>query len=598
MINLLRLFRYLKDEIPALSFSLVFLLVASGLNLLQPKLVEWAVDVGIGAGDLPSVVWGALGIAGAALLSSGLHVASGVLLVRAGQGMAYSLRNDLFKKVTSLSFADLDRWRTGELMVRVNADVNTVRMFIRMGLLMMINSVVMIAGSLTLMYRTNAQLSRVMFVVLPGTLVLFLVFAVIIRPLVTRVRERLDNVNNVLQENLAGAKVVRAFAQHVHEKARFEKRNHDYYALSLRVGYLVAMAYPFLFFLGQLAVILLTWLGGTEVIRGMLGDAGASLTLGQLLAFNNYAILSSWPIMSLGFVLQFLAVASASAIRIQELFDQRPAIREPTEPRRPERIRGEITFENVCFAYAGSGEDSGTAVEPADAVDHLTFRIRPGEKVGILGRTGSGKSTVAALIPRYYDVGSGRVTIDGVDVRNYSLDLLRRRVLVVMQETLLMSGTIRENVGFAVRAENPGASGDGRLEAAAELAHATQFIRDKDHGWEETVGERGTGLSGGQRQRIAIARALAADPDVLILDDATSALDSATERAIVQNLYDHLAEKTVLIISQRVNTVLQADRIMVMDQGRITGFGTHQELLEQNHIYREIYESQTAELRG
>ncbi len=318
----------------------------------------------------------------------------------------------------------------------------------------------------------------------------------------------------------------------------------------------------------------------------------------NLLAFNNYAILSSWPIMSLGFVLQFLAVASASAIRIQELFDQRPAIREPTEPRRPERIRGEITFENVCFAYAGSGEDSGTAVEPADAVDHLTFRIRPGEKVGILGRTGSGKSTVAALIPRYYDVGSGRVTIDGVDVRNYSLDLLRRRVLVVMQETLLMSGTIRENVGFAVRAENPGASGDGRLEAAAELAHATQFIRDKDHGWEETVGERGTGLSGGQRQRIAIARALAADPDVLILDDATSALDSATERAIVQNLYDHLAEKTVLIISQRVNTVLQADRIMVMDQGRITGFGTHQELLEQNHIYREIYESQTAELRG
>lgn len=591
MIKLFALLRYLRDDIGPMVFSLLLLLSASALNLAQPRMVEWAIDMGVSAGDARSLVLGALGIAAAALLSAGLHIASGVLLVRAGQGLAYRLRNDLYRKVTSLSFANLDRWRTGQLLVRINSDVNTVRMFVRMGLMMMINSIVMIAGSLTMMHRTHPQLARIMFVILPATLVMFFVFALLIRPIVTRVRARLDAVNNVLQENLAGAKVVRAFARHEYESERFAERNGAFYRVSLTVGYISALAYPFLFMLGQLAIVLITWSGGAEIIDAALGNAESSLTLGQLLAFTNYALLSMWPIMALGLVLQFFAVASASALRIDELLGEKPTVAESATPHTPSSIRGEIELKDVCFAYEGVTEGAG---EASNAIEHVSLRIEAGTKVGILGRTGSGKSTLATLIPRYYDVVSGAVLIDGVDVRRYSIDSLRRNVVVVMQESLLLSGSIAENIRFGV---DPAQAGEKRLREAARVACAQEFIDAKEAGWSERVAERGVGLSGGQRQRVSIARAVAADPQVLILDDVTSAVDARTEREITANLFEALAKKTVLIISQRVNSIMHADRIVVMDNGMLVGSGTHDQLLQSSEIYREIYQTQTAELR-
>ncbi|MFW5737607.1 MAG: ABC transporter ATP-binding protein [Spirochaetota bacterium] len=584
---LLRLFRYLRAYRGVVLISLVLTLLATGMNLVQPEIIQRAVDFGISQGDVRSVLVSALLLFVAAVLTGGLHMASGVLLVRAGQGMSYDIRNDLYNRVMSFSFGNLDRWRTGELLVRTNSDVNTIRMFIRLGLLMMIQSIVTLVGSLAFMYAKNPQLSRIMVVVLPGTLAVFFIFAHFLRPLIMKLRERLDALNNRIQENLSGAKVVRAFARQDHERALFGERNDAFLRLSLRVGYTFAIAFPFVFFLGQMAIVLPTWFGGIQVLEGMLEPASMGLTLGQLLAFQGYALRAMWPIIALGMTLQFLTMAIASATRIQELMDDRPHIEEPEDARDLERLSGRIAFRDVSFAY-GEGEP---------AVDRVSLEISPGEKVGVLGRTGSGKTSLAALVPRMYDVSSGSVLVDGHDVRTLSMRTLRERITLVLQETVLLSGSILENVGYAYR-NGSHDEPDETMRGAAELACALEFIEEKEHGWHEHVGERGAGLSGGQRQRVAIARAILADPDILILDDVTSALDAQTEKQIVTNLYRRLADKTVIIISQKINTVRMADRIIILDEGRIVAQGTHDELLAANEMYREIHETQSAELRA
>ncbi len=597
MVSLLRLMRYLRGHRVAVGTSMLLMLLATAATLVQPQVVEWAVDFGIGQGDVQTVAIATLVLVGAAVASGALHFASGLVLTRAGQGMAYNVRNALFGTILSLSFSNLDRWRTGELIVRCTSDVTTVRMFVRMGFLMMMQSLAMLGGSLALMFRTNAELARIMLAIFGGTLALFLVLATVIRPLIMRVRERLDALNNTLQENLAGAKVVRAFARQRYERGRFEERNRAFLHLSLRVGYIISMAFPFLFFLGQMALVAVTWVGGLAIIEPAAERFAAGLTLGQLVAFNEYAMLAMWPILALGMTLQFLTRAAASAVRIEELLAEQPDIVEPDEPRPVAGRPPTVEFRDVSFAH-GRGEP---------AVSGVNLRIEAGETVGIIGPTGSGKSTLAALIPRYYDPDSGTVLVAGVDTREAAISELRRTAIVALQESLLLTGTIGENVGYAAGGAGDGAHGEAtapgaafphpRLRRAAELASAGDFISEKENGWDEHVGERGVGLSGGQRQRVAIARAIAADPDILVLDDVTSALDAQTEREIVSNLYRELADKTVIVISQRVNTVRLADRIVVMEDGGISGVGTHESLLETNAIYREIAETQSSELR-
>jgi ATP-binding cassette subfamily B multidrug efflux pump len=565
MLSLFRLFRFLQGS-------------AKPLGLVQPRLIEYAIDKGIKVGGVSAITWGAAGILLAALLAGGLNLASGYLLIKSSQKMSYEMRNTLFRKVMSFSFENLDHWRTGELMVRLNSDVNTVRMFVRMGMFMIVQSIIMIIGSVTAMYLTDPGLATIMAIFMPLTLVLFFGVATYIRPLFMKARTALDELNNTLQENLAGAKVVRAFARQGQEVAKFGVRNKKLFEVSLNVGYKLSLFFPLFFLIAQLATVIVIWSGGSTLIVEASSGIAGNLTLGKLIAFNNYATMAMFPLLMLGMVLNFISMAMASAIRLDTLLQEKPSIEEKETARALPSLKGKIEFRGVSFRY-GQGEK---------ALNNINLTIQPGEKLGIIGTTGAGKSSLVNLISRFYDPEEGSVLVDDVDVRELTFDTLRTRVSIVLQETVLFSGTIRDNISFGTSSAS---SAD--LERAAEIACATEFIREKPDAWDAGVGERGTGLSGGQRQRVAIARAIAAKPDIIVLDDVTSSLDATTERRIVESLYGEFQDRTAIIISQKINTISSADRIVVMENGRITATGTHEELLKSDSTYRTIFETQS-----
>jgi ATP-binding cassette, subfamily B, multidrug efflux pump len=578
MLALLRLFRFLEKSVGALAVSFILLLASTGLGLVQPRLMEYAIDSGIKTVRTSPIIWGAAGIVVTALIAAILNLASGYTLIKSSQLMGYEMRNALYRKVMNFSFDNLDRWRTGELMVRLNSDVNTVRMFVRMGMFMIVQSVIMIFGTVIAMYLTDPKLAGIMAIFMPLSLALFFGVAMFIRPLFMKARAALDEINNTLQENLAGAKVVRAFARQDEELQKFGLRNKKLYDVSQNVGYKLSLFFPLFFLIAQLATVIVIWAGGKTLIAYALPGATGNLTIGKLIAFNNYAMMAMFPLLMLGFVLNFVSMAMASAVRLDILFREKPSIEERPEARSLPSLKGKLEFRNVSFRY-GEGER---------ALNNINLVIRPGEHLGIIGTTGAGKSSMVNLIPRFYDPEEGCVLVDDVDVRELSFDTLRTRIAMVLQETVLFSGTLRDNIGFGA----PGASQE-ELQCAADIACASEFILEKPEGWNSPVGERGAGLSGGQRQRVAIARAIAVKPDIIILDDVTSSLDATTEKRIVEALYREFSDRTAIIISQKINTIRHADRIVIMEDGRITATGTHEELLKSDLTYRTIFETQS-----
>lgn len=491
-----------------------------------------------------------------------------------GQNVAFDFRNELFAKIQRLSFSYHDRNQTGQLMIRATDDVEKLRLFIGQGLLLAVQALVLLSGALTLLAITNWSLTLTVIAILPVALVLFMVFGRISQPLFAAVQIRLSALNTVLQENLAGIKVVKAFAREPEESARFKTAAQQLLDQQITLARIFSFLFPIIFLIANLGQAAVIYFGGRQVI-------GGSLTVGQWQMFSLYLLYVFFPIGQLGFIISQMSQASASATRIFEILDaQSDVVDKPGALPLPP-VEGRVEFNNVTFRYFNSGEP---------VLSQIDLLAQPGETVALLGATGSGKTTIINLIPRFYDVSAGEVLIDGHDVRDVQLDSLRRQIGIVLQETNLFTGTIRENIAYG----RPNAT-DDEISAAARAAAAHDFIVSFPDGYDTAVGERGATLSGGQKQRIAIARALLLDPRILILDDSTSSVDVATEVQIQQALDRLMSGRTSFVIAQRISTVVNADQILVLDKGRIVARGQHADLMETSELYAEIYRSQLVE---
>ncbi|NDJ60762.1 MAG: ABC transporter ATP-binding protein [Chloroflexi bacterium] len=490
---------------------------------------------------------------------------------RTSQGVAFDFRNEIFSKVQRLSFSYHDRNQTGQLMIRATDDVEKVRLFIAQGLVLTAQAFLLLTATLIILLLTNWQLTLAILPILPLALVLFAAFGVIARPLFGELQRRLSALNTILQENMAGLKVVRAFNRESFEQRRFDASTDDLFSQQLRIAQTFSLLFPLIFFVGQVGQAAILYFGGQQIL-------GGSLTLGDYQSFNLYLIYIFLPIGQLGFIISLMSQAAVSSGRIFEILDaQNDIVNDPDADDLPP-IQGQVEFTDVTFRYFGS---------TAPVLQNVSFKAEPGQTIALLGGTGSGKTTIINLIPRFYDVSEGAVLIDNIDVRDVCLDSLRSQIGIVLQETNLFSGTIRENIAFG----RPEATQE-EIEAAARAAAAHDFIVGFPNSYDTPVGERGATLSGGQKQRIAIARALLLNPRILILDDSTSSVDLQTEAKIQQALDLLMEGRTSFVIAQRISTVLNADQILVLEKGQICAMGKHADLLEHSPVYAEIYNSQ------
>jgi ATP-binding cassette subfamily B protein len=567
-----RLFSFLKPYRHWAILAPLLMLVEVVMDLMQPRMIQRIVDVGLAQLDFNVVITTGLWMVGFALIGAVGGVGCAIFSVLASQGFGTDLRSALFGKVQSLSFGNLDELETGQLITRLTNDVTQVQETVSMSLRIMVRAPLLLVGSLSMAFITSRRLTVLL---VPLMLVVGGMWTWIIRtayPMFSLVQRKLDNLNTVMQENLAGVRVVRAFVRATHEIRRFGRVNDALMGQTIHAARTLAMTGPVMMIAVNLGVVGALWFGGRQVTVG-------GMHIGQLIAFVNYLMRTLMAMMFVSNMVMRVARAQASAERIQEILDSVPKVQNRPDTLTAFAPRGRVAFEGVTFSYDYDGRDP--------VLKGVSFVAEPGQTVAILGATGSGKSSLIHLIPRFYDVTEGRVTIDGVDVRDVDEAALRRTVGIALQDSVLFTGTIRDNIRYG----RPDASGEEVI-AAAKAAQAHDFISQFPDGYDTVLGQRGVNLSGGQKQRIAIARALLVQPAVLILDDSTSSVDVETETKIQDALEGLMRECTSFVIAQRISTVLKADKILVLDDGRIAAEGTHRELLASSPIYREIYESQ------
>jgi ATP-binding cassette subfamily B protein len=456
-------------------------------------------------------------------------------------------------------------------MIRATDDVEKVRLFIGQGLLMAVGAIILLTGTLVILFSTNVRLTLIALPILPIALVLFMFFGSKMGPMFARIQKRLDKVNTILQENLAGIKVVKAFTRERSEQKKFGLAADDLMGQQIYVARLFSILFPIVILIASLGQALVLYFGGRQIING-------TLTLGQWQEFSIYLVFLFMPAAQLGMIITQMSQASASSTRIFEIIDVENEMQDKTDAISIPEVEGRVKFDDVTFRYFESGDP---------VLKNVDIDVKPGQTVALLGATGSGKSTIINLLPRFYDPSSGSITIDGYDLRDIKIESLRTQIGIVLQETTLFAGTIRENIAYG----KPDASFED-IEAAAKAAAAHDEIMNFPDGYDTPVGERGTTLSGGQKQRIAIARALLLNPRILILDDSTSSVDLVTEAEIQKALDELMLGRTSFVIAQRISTVINADQILVLDKGQIVASGNHESLLEESEIYADIYSSQ------
>ncbi|MFX3651274.1 MAG: ABC transporter ATP-binding protein [Paenibacillus sp.] len=580
--------RFLTPYKSAAIIAPLLMVLEVTMDLLQPKLMSSIVDDGVLAGNLPHIVTtglimllvaliGWVGGAGCTLYSS-----------KAAVGYGTDLRQELFDHIQTFSFRNLDTFQDGSLITRLTSDITQMQTFVQMLLRMFIRSPMLIIGSIIMAFTISVKLALILIATVP---ILFIILFILIKasyPLFASVQSKLDQVNAVLQENLAGIRVVKAFARARLEKKRFKQSNEDYTSTAVKAWRIVTLNAPVLSLMLNATIVAVLWFGGFQVV-------GGDIAAGDLIAFINYVTVVLSSLTSIGMMMMSFSRAKVSAARLNEVLHTQPDIQSGTdnsgEVQSLPSIRdqnsyqsspvlthtgGQVEFRDVSFRYDGE-----------HALTGINLIARPGEKVALIGSTGSGKTSLVQLIPRLYDASQGEVLVNGVNVRHWDLQDLRSRVSIVLQESILFSGSIRDNICFG----RPGAT-DAELRAAAQAAAADEFIMKLKGGYDTELGQRGVNLSGGQKQRISIARALLMRPEVLILDDSTSAVDLRTEASIQKALQSLMKDSTTFLIAQRISSVKDADCIYVIDEGQIVARGTHDDLMAHSSHYQAIYYSQ------
>jgi len=547
--------------------SLVF------MDLSIPRLVQRIIDQGISQHNQAVVIQTSLIMLGISMLSTLIAIGNNITSVQVSENVGRDLRDAIFSKIQSFSYGNLDRMKTGQLIVRLTSDSQAVQRVFQISLRIGTRAPLLMIGSLILMFNTSPSLALTMIPLLIVTSAVIVFFVGKMEPLFRSVQQRLDRLNNVLQENISGARVVKAFVRADFENQRFETANEGYTDHSVRVMRFMSTMSPALTVFVNIGMVIVIWAGGLQAIRG-------TMTVGQIVAFTNYLLTTMTPLVMMTQLSQTWANGIASAKRVNQVLDEIPEVQDQSGAiELPPTTPGRVVFENVDFHYNGASD------EPV--LRRVDLVAEPGETVAILGATGSGKSSLVNLVPRFYDVSSGRVTIDGVDIRQLQQDSLLANIGVVPQESVLFSGTVKDNIRYG----RPDAS-DEEVIIAAKAAQAHDFIMELPQGYDTHVEQRGMNFSGGQKQRLAIARALLLHPRVLILDDSTSSVDVETETRIQDALEGQQYNHTSFVVAQRISTVLNADKIIVMEHGRVVAQGTHKELMKSSKIYQEIYASQ------
>ncbi len=589
--TILRILGYFRKYWLATLAAYICLLVVASVELSIPYMIRQIIDcglrVGVGARGVPAhcaagvdsmslIAWHVSLIVGLTVVKGFFHFGQGYLGAYSAQGIAYDLRSQISRHLQRLSFSWHDRAQTGQLMSRATSDVDQLRHFTSRALIQMAHFVFIGLGIGIVLFSMNWKLAAASLVTLPFLSHAASQYGHRVRPLFRKAQEELAVLATIVQENLAGARVVKAFAREEDQIEKFEHQNELLLGQYLAAAKVQSYSNPLMDVFANLSTLVVLWFGGTLVI-------GGELSVGQLVAFNTYLLLMVRPVRRLGFLIGQTSRAIAAGERVFEVLDAPVDVEDKPNASPLPAIKEMVEFQKVsCTYYPG-----------VPVLRDVSFKVSPGEIVALLGTTGSGKSTIVNLIPRFYDVTEGRVLVDGHDVRDLQLLSLRRQIGIVMQDTTLFTGTIRENIAFGV----PEATQD-EIISMAKAARAHEFICGFPEGYDTTVGERGVTLSGGQKQRISIARALLLDPRVLILDDFTSAVDTETE-ALIRDAMDILMkDRTTFIIAQRVSTVQHAHKIIVLDRGEIMGQGTHAELLEHNSIYNEIVQIQLLDRSG
>lgn len=575
MNDVFKLLSFVKPYWRRSTVAMILLTTQVFLDLSIPRLIQRIIDQGIGEQNQQVVIQTGLIMLGISLLITLIAIGNNNTSVQVGESVARDLRDALFLKIQTLSYGDLDRMRTGQLMVRMSSDTGAFQRLIQISLRIGTRAPLMMIGSLILMFSTSRSLAMTMVPLLLVTTVILVFFIRRTEPLFLLVQQKLDRLNTVLQENIAGARLVKAFVRNDFEGARFEVASEAFTDTSIRVMQFMATMSPVLTACINVGMVVVIWVGGLANING-------ELSVGQIVAFINYLLTTMIPLTMMTWLSSTWASGIASAKRINEVMDTVPEIGEkPNATTLPAAVAGgaRIVFDHVSFHYNGNRNEA--------VLEDVTLVAEPGQTVAILGATGAGKSTLVNLVPRFYDVTEGRLLIDGMDVRQLKQSSLLAQIGIVPQETILFSGTVRDNIRYGV----PDAD-EAAVVAAARAAQAHNFIVELPNGYDTHIEERGVNLSGGQKQRIAIARALLTQPRILILDDSTSAVDVETETKIQDALEQEMGHHTTLVVAQRISTVLKADKIVVIDRGRIAAEGTHRELMQGSPIYQEIYASQ------